>query len=204
MACSDRAATISVALTLARRGVWADLLARCPATCRLLAAATRRLPPPTRAEVARWCSQAYHTEGERISYYAGYSRASATADVAQQLVDLGGVKKPVWLTEFQAGLDPPSNCLMPNLIYGALHGVFHVARILAAINMPGSYDVLTFQTFVQPRTCVDLGPCPRTHHRHGRPPDTRAHSTSPVPLAPLSMLPPETPCPQRPQCPPML
>ena len=52
----------------------------------------------------------YQYHGDRISWYAGYPRASAAADVAQQLADFGGLKKPIWLTEFQAGLDPPTNC----------------------------------------------------------------------------------------------
>ena len=38
-----------------------------------------------------------------ICRYAGYSRASARADARQQLKDFGGVFKPIWLTEFQAG-----------------------------------------------------------------------------------------------------
>ena len=39
---------------------------------------------------------------------------------------------------------------MPQYIFGALHGSFHAARVLAAINQPGDYGVLTWQTFVSP------------------------------------------------------
>jgi hypothetical protein len=92
----------------------------------------------------------FANEGDRFSWYAGYSRASAQADVAQMVEDLGGVKKPIWLTEFQAGLDPPTNCLMPQYIFGTLHGAFHAGRVIAAINQLGDYGVLTWQTFVSP------------------------------------------------------
>lgn len=40
--------------------------------------------------------------------------------------------------------------LMPEYIFGALHGSFHAARIIAAINTPGTHAVLTWQTFMQP------------------------------------------------------
>ena len=71
------------------------------------------------------------------------------ADAKQLQADLG-VHKQIWLTEFQAGLDPPNHCLMPEFIFGALHGSFHAARIIAAINQPGDYAVLTWQTFMSP------------------------------------------------------
>lgn len=95
-------------------------------------------------------SWVYPDEGDRFSFYAGYSRASAMADAQQLVIDLGGAKKPIWLTEFQAGLDPPTDCLMPEHIFGALHGSFHAARVIAAINQPGDYSVLTWQTFMSP------------------------------------------------------
>ena len=81
------------------------------------------------------------------------------ADAKQLQADLG-VRKQIWLTEFQAGLDPPNHCLMPEFIFGALHGSFHAARIIAAINQPGDYAVLTWQTFMSP---VDY---PRCEPRH--------------------------------------
>jgi len=71
------------------------------------------------------------------------------ADAKQLQADLG-VRKQIWLTEFQAGLDPPNHCLMPEFIFGALHGSFHAARIIAAINQPGDYAVLAWQTFMSP------------------------------------------------------
>jgi hypothetical protein len=36
---------------------------------------------------------------------------------------------------------------MPELIFGALHGAFHAGRILGAIEQPGSYGAMTFETF---------------------------------------------------------
>ena len=73
------------------------------------------------------------------------------ADAKQLQADLG-VRKQIWLTEFQAGLDPPNHCLMPEFIFGALHGSFHAARIIAAINQPGDYAVLTWQV----KACLNL------------------------------------------------
>ena len=73
------------------------------------------------------------------------------------------MRKQIWLTEFQAGLDPPNHCLMPEFIFGALHGSFHAARIIAAINQPGDYAVLTWQ--VKACRALDFGEvvcCPLT------------------------------------------
>ena len=92
---------------------------------------------------------------DRISFVAAYSRAIAIADVAQQRASLGGVSKPVWMTEFGYGLDghggdPRRPCILPTMVNGGVHGAFHAARILAAINMPGSFEALAFETFVWP------------------------------------------------------
>jgi hypothetical protein len=81
---------------------------------------------------------------DRITFVAGYSRAAARADVSQQHADLG-VRVPMWLTEFGYGLDPDDACMLPDLMFGALHGVFHASRIMAAINDPGAFEALCFE-----------------------------------------------------------
>ena len=83
----------------------------------------------------------------QASYVAGYSRAAARKDFRQTSESLGGIVKPLWLTEFGYGLESAGQCLMPDLVFGALHGAFHAARILAAIEQPGSYGAVTFETF---------------------------------------------------------
>ncbi len=87
----------------------------------------------------------------QLSFVAGYSRAGLRSDLAKQQQDLG-VRLSMWVTEFGVGLDPDDNCLLPELIYGTIHGVFHVARVLAAIeamsNEPGAVEALCFERFV--------------------------------------------------------
>jgi hypothetical protein len=54
----------------------------------------------------------------------------------------------MWLTEYGYGLDPDDDCMLPALLYGSLHGAFHLGRILEAINTPDAFAVLTFERFV--------------------------------------------------------
>ena len=70
-----------------------------------------------------------------FSFVAGYSRASARNDAQAYKTELGE-ELPIWLTEFGYGLNPPGQCLLPELTFGAVHGAFHAARILAAIEQP--------------------------------------------------------------------
>jgi hypothetical protein len=83
----------------------------------------------------------------RVAYVAGYSRAAARADLKELRQDLG-VALPMWLTEYGYGLDPDDACMLPELLYGALHGAFHVARVIEAINTPDAFGVLCFERFV--------------------------------------------------------
>ena len=89
-------------------------------------------------------------EQQRISYVAGYSRARLQQVIARERTSLGGSALPMLMTEFNYGLDHSPNCMMgEDMIYGALHGAFHAARVVAAINEPaGVVDALTFETFV--------------------------------------------------------
>jgi hypothetical protein len=86
---------------------------------------------------------------DRVSFVAGYGRAISDQAVAQQKAELG-VAKPIAHTEFGYGLDRPGHCVLGNSvgINGALHGAFHVSRILYAINNPGSYAAITLESFV--------------------------------------------------------
>jgi hypothetical protein len=87
---------------------------------------------------------------QRISYVAGYSRAWLQQVIAREKHSLGESALPLLITEFGYGLDHSPNCMMgEDMIYGALHGAFHAARVVAAINEPvGAIDALTFETFV--------------------------------------------------------
>ena len=84
----------------------------------------------------------------RVSFVAGYSRASARRDAENYKSELGS-GTPIWLTEFGYGLNAPGDCLLPQLTFGAVHGAFHAARILAAIEQPGSYGVSRLHTYMQ-------------------------------------------------------
>ena len=87
---------------------------------------------------------------QRVSFVAGYSRARLKASIAWQQSNLGGASLPLLLTEFGYGLDPSGHCMLgEQMKFGALHGAFHAARVLAAINEPpGAVGALTFETFV--------------------------------------------------------
>ena len=74
----------------------------------------------------------------RTSYVAGYSRAAARNDVKAQRESLGGVAKPMWLTEFGYGLDPAGQCLMPEMVFGALHGAFHAGMYARSTSCSGT------------------------------------------------------------------
>ena len=86
---------------------------------------------------------------DRVSFVAGYGRAISDTAVAQQRAELG-VAKPIAHTEFGYGLDRPGHCVLGNSVgvNGALHGAFHISRILYAINNPGSYAAITLESFV--------------------------------------------------------
>ena len=84
---------------------------------------------------------------DRVSFVAGYGRAVAKQAVAQQARDIG-VAKPIAHTEFGYGLDRPGHCVLDDLINGALHGAFHVSRIIEAINSPGTFAAITLESFV--------------------------------------------------------
>jgi hypothetical protein len=84
---------------------------------------------------------------EQVSYVAGYSRAGLLSDVAAQKADLG-VAVPMWVTEFGVGLNADDDCLLPDLIFGSIHGAFHTARVIAAINEPSALAALCFERFV--------------------------------------------------------
>lgn len=96
---------------------------------------------PRRAEVAAL------PQSLQVSYVAGYSRAAARADLEAQNEDLGR-SLPMWLTEYGYGLDSDDSCMLPKLMFGALHGAFHVARVIEAINTPGAFATLCFERFV--------------------------------------------------------
>ena len=61
-----------------------------------------------------------------------------------------GVALPLVHSEFGYGLDHPGHCVLEDEpgINGALHGVFHVSRIIEAINNPGSFAAITLESFV--------------------------------------------------------
>lgn len=61
---------------------------------------------------------------------------------------LGNVSLPIWQTEFNYGLD--KTWFLPQLEFGALHGMFHAARIIAAVNLSPQVQSLQFQTLVHP------------------------------------------------------
>ena len=86
--------------------------------------------------------------GQQLSFIAGYSRAGLRSDIAAQKADLG-VTMPMWVTEFGVGLDADDDCLLPELIFGSIHGAFHAARVIAAINEEaGALGALCFERFV--------------------------------------------------------
>lgn len=85
---------------------------------------------------------------ERVSFVAGYGKVISDQAVAQQQAELG-VAKPIAHTEFGYGLDRPGHCVLGTLgVNGALHGAFHISRIIYAINHPGSYAAITLESFV--------------------------------------------------------
>lgn len=53
-------------------------------------------------------------------------------------------------TEASCNFASQRNIFYPKLVFGALHGVFHAARILASIETHAQVEALTFQTFVHP------------------------------------------------------
>jgi hypothetical protein len=74
---------------------------------------------------------------QQISFVAGYSRAMLR-QIVQQSTSTVGRQLPIWHTEFNYGiLSGSTQTFLPDLEFGALHGIFHMARILAAINSNG-------------------------------------------------------------------
>jgi hypothetical protein len=66
---------------------------------------------------------------DRVSFVAGYGRAVSQQAVAGIKADVG-VAKPLVHSEFGFGLDHPGHCVLDEFLNGALHGVFHVSRII--------------------------------------------------------------------------
>jgi hypothetical protein len=89
-------------------------------------------------------------ESQRVTFVAGYSRAVARQEVRMLRAQVGRADMPVWQTEFGFGLDNASQCVVRDYMFGALHGAFHAARILSAINEPGTFGAITMETFVFP------------------------------------------------------
>ena len=58
---------------------------------------------------------------DRVSFIAGYGRAVSQQAAAQVKADVG-VAKPLVHSEFGYGLDHPGQCVLDELLNGALHG----------------------------------------------------------------------------------
>ena len=88
------------------------------------------------------------TLADRVSLVAGWGRAVMVRDVDQLTADLGEHNHSIIYTEFGYGLNHPGECVLPALLNGALHGAFHVSRILHAINTPGAFAAITLESFI--------------------------------------------------------
>lgn len=96
---------------------------------------------------------------DRVSFIAGYGRAVSQQAAAQVKADVG-VAKPLVHSEFGYGLDQPGHCVLDELLNGALHGVFHVSRIIEAINTPNTFAAITLESFVGGTTIPNDPPAP--------------------------------------------
>eukprot|EP01047_Picozoa_sp_COSAG01_P013321 COSAG01_NODE_622_length_14779_cov_69.589305_1_plen_736_part_10 len=85
---------------------------------------------------------------DRVSLVAGWGRAVMVQDVQQLRHDLGDTNHSIIYTEFGYGLNHKGQCVLPQLLNGALHGAFHVSRILHAINTQGAFAAITLESFV--------------------------------------------------------
>jgi hypothetical protein len=85
---------------------------------------------------------------DRVSLVAGWGRAVMAKDVKQLRADLGDSNHSIIYTEFGYGLNHAGQCVLPALLNGALHGAFHVSRILHAINTPGAFAAITLESFI--------------------------------------------------------
>lgn len=118
------------------------------------------------------------TEG-RAGFLAAFGRAYYQRQVAQLLDELGAAV-PLWETEFNVGLvSDPAGCALPDYIFGGLHGAFHAARIIAAINSPtGSIGAITLEEFSAYGPGLPYLHPPRTDYFCGLAP-LRAYPTKP-------------------------
>jgi hypothetical protein len=96
---------------------------------------------------------------DQLTYVMGYSRTLMHAAANRSVADFGAEKK-LWMTEFNYGLQ--ADIFLPELDFGALHGIFHASRILAAVELHNRFDALTFQTFVHP---IPYPPYASAYHR---------------------------------------
>eukprot|EP01079_Euglenida_sp_SAG-EU17-18_P001055 gene1055-2632_t len=60
----------------------------------------------------------------------------------------GNATFPIWATEYNYGL--MADVFLPELEHGALHGIFHVSRVMAAVSQSEQYQAMIFQTLVHP------------------------------------------------------
>eukprot|EP01052_Picozoa_sp_SAG31_P014699 SAG31_NODE_922_length_10976_cov_8.838742_7_plen_377_part_00 len=88
------------------------------------------------------------TLADRVSLVAGWGRAVMVNDRKQLQEDFGDSNHSIIYTEFGYGLNRKGQCVLPALLNGALHGAFHVSRILHAINTPGAFAAITLESFV--------------------------------------------------------
>ena len=84
---------------------------------------------------------------DRLSFIAGYSR-QMLRHCLNVSAEEGFGAVPLWHTEFNYGLQ--KDIFFPELVFGALHGVFHASRILASIELHARVQALTFQTLAHP------------------------------------------------------
>ena len=96
---------------------------------------------------------------DQLTYVMGYSRALMHTIANRSVADFGAEKK-LWMTEFNYGLQ--ADIFLPQLDFGALHGIFHASRIVAAVELHNCFDALTFQTFVHP---IPYPPYASAYHR---------------------------------------
>ena len=76
-------------------------------------------------------------------------RAATQNALAEAKASLG-VAKPLVHSEFGYGLDRPGKCVLDTAlgVNGALHGAFHVSRIIEGINTQNTFAALTLEGFV--------------------------------------------------------
>ena len=105
---------------------------------------------PAGREVNAGGRNPFHHLEDRVSFVAGYGRAATQNALAEAKASLG-VAKPLVHSEFGYGLDRPGQCVLDTAmrgVNGALHGAFHVSRIIEGINTQGTFAALTLEGFV--------------------------------------------------------